>query len=396
MCLLIFAVAQCARAQRAITLAWEPNDEPDLAGYFIHYGLASGAYSTKTNVGLRTTNTISGLLEGLTYYFAVTAYNTAGLESEPSNEITNRPNRRPVLSVPDHCHPVNVGQPLIVTNTASDQDVPSQTLTFSVAGPPFARARINPASGIFTWWPAPQFAGSTQYFTITVTDDGSPPASETKSFCAIINDYFAVEVGSMITRVREDADMPLTLLSSAAVTNLCFTLQYPENRLANLSLVYLNPLLCSGTITPVSSNIASLCFNTCPGQALVGAQTIAFMRVTTLVQNSGFVPFRILAAAAAGPAARPISHVATPQPRGVVIANEPLLEADQGTNGTILLTVYGKPGVTYQILSATNIWPMPTWQSTARIVLPGLFHQLQLPTSTQLDYFFSAREVQGQ
>jgi len=71
-----------------VTLAWDANSEVDLAGYRLYYGLGSGQYDEIIDVGNVTTNTVTGLEAGLTYYFVVTAYNTAGLESDPSNEVS--------------------------------------------------------------------------------------------------------------------------------------------------------------------------------------------------------------------------------------------------------------------------------------------------------------------
>jgi len=77
------------RADQSVTLAWDPNPEPDVSGYKIHYGNASRNYPYSTNVGNVTTATVYGLQEGLVYFFAVTAHNTSGLESDYSNEVTN-------------------------------------------------------------------------------------------------------------------------------------------------------------------------------------------------------------------------------------------------------------------------------------------------------------------
>ncbi|MGH9163017.1 MAG: hypothetical protein ACRD2X_23895, partial [Vicinamibacteraceae bacterium] len=46
-----------------------------------------GAYTEVVDVGNRTTFSVGGLTEGRIYYFAVKAYNTAGLVSGPSNEV---------------------------------------------------------------------------------------------------------------------------------------------------------------------------------------------------------------------------------------------------------------------------------------------------------------------
>jgi hypothetical protein len=70
-----------------VTLAWDANTEADLAGYKIYFGTASRSYGAPIVIGTQTTYTITGLASG-TYYFAVTAYNTAGLESSFSNEVS--------------------------------------------------------------------------------------------------------------------------------------------------------------------------------------------------------------------------------------------------------------------------------------------------------------------
>jgi hypothetical protein len=72
-----------------VTLAWDANSEPDVAGYKIHYGPTSRTYSFVVEAGNVTTHTISNLQEGLTYFFAATAYSSAGLESDFSEEVSH-------------------------------------------------------------------------------------------------------------------------------------------------------------------------------------------------------------------------------------------------------------------------------------------------------------------
>ncbi len=57
-----------------------------MAGYSIYYGTASRIYTNKISIGNGTSVTITNLVEGITYYFAATAYDDAGLESPFSNE----------------------------------------------------------------------------------------------------------------------------------------------------------------------------------------------------------------------------------------------------------------------------------------------------------------------
>jgi len=72
----------------ALTIAWNPNSEPDIAGYRVQYGTSSGTYTNEVDAGNATLKTIANLTSGIRYYFIVLAYNTAGEESAPSTEVS--------------------------------------------------------------------------------------------------------------------------------------------------------------------------------------------------------------------------------------------------------------------------------------------------------------------
>ena len=75
----------------SLTLTWAANKEPDLAGYKIYVGTASGTYNFPGSafvIGTVTSYTISNLPNGQTYFFAMTAYNSAGNESLLSAEVS--------------------------------------------------------------------------------------------------------------------------------------------------------------------------------------------------------------------------------------------------------------------------------------------------------------------
>ena len=73
----------------AVDLTWDANTEPDLAGYKIYYGTASGNYSDSIDVGNTTQCTLTGLGEGVTYYIAATAYDVNTNESGYSVELVH-------------------------------------------------------------------------------------------------------------------------------------------------------------------------------------------------------------------------------------------------------------------------------------------------------------------
>ena len=85
--MLLLRASLVSGAAGTVTLAWDPNTEPNLAGYNLYYGRTSGSYAHRIPLGIETTHTVSNLAPGTLYYFVVTAVNMAGLESEPSNEI---------------------------------------------------------------------------------------------------------------------------------------------------------------------------------------------------------------------------------------------------------------------------------------------------------------------
>ncbi len=86
--ILLVLVCSTTEAAQSITLAWDPSSDPDIAGYHLYYGPARRKYDRKIDLGNVTTTTISDLADGSAFYFAVTAYNDAALESPPSNEVT--------------------------------------------------------------------------------------------------------------------------------------------------------------------------------------------------------------------------------------------------------------------------------------------------------------------
>jgi hypothetical protein len=86
--LILAALGTTVQAGQSVTLAWNQSTDPTVVGYNIYYGGASGIYTNEFSAGSATNATISGLISGQTYYFAATAYNSLGLESGFSSEMS--------------------------------------------------------------------------------------------------------------------------------------------------------------------------------------------------------------------------------------------------------------------------------------------------------------------
>jgi hypothetical protein len=103
-------------------------------------------------------------------------------------------NTPPVLS-PAANQTMGAGTTLILTNVATDSDVPAQTLTFSLPTAP-TNAVINTNSGVLTWRPLVSQANTTNLFTVMVADNGTPSLSATQSFVVTVTNLMKPMISS--------------------------------------------------------------------------------------------------------------------------------------------------------------------------------------------------------
>ena len=140
---LAFLLSSCllettSLASSSVILTWDANPEPDVEGYKIYMGTASGNYSQTNNVGNVVVATLSGLTTGTTYYFVATAYNTSGLESDYSNEISFTPtssatNNPPVISLSASLQAQKEIETAIPSLVISDADAGNGNVTVTLS-----------------------------------------------------------------------------------------------------------------------------------------------------------------------------------------------------------------------------------------------------------------------
>jgi beta-lactamase superfamily II metal-dependent hydrolase len=172
-CTLLALAAASPLHADTVTASWNPNPEPDIAGYTLSYGTQPSTYTTTIDVGKVTSRQVS-LSPGSRYYFVVKAYNTGGAVSAPSQEamvdlrVNNLP---PTLAVPgNQTSAENNSVSLAVT--ASDPE--GQLLSYDATGLPAALG-INRTSGVISGTLTYTSAGS--YVVNVTVSDGSASTS---------------------------------------------------------------------------------------------------------------------------------------------------------------------------------------------------------------------------
>jgi hypothetical protein len=93
----------------------------------------------------------------------------------------NEINRPPVLEPVGH-QTVRVGTTLVVTNIATDPDLPANRLVFNLGPGAPAGSAIDPVAGLLTWTVPVDGEPGTNTLTVRVTDNGAPPLSAEMSF----------------------------------------------------------------------------------------------------------------------------------------------------------------------------------------------------------------------
>jgi len=181
--LLLCAILTPSAAHAAeVNLAWDPNTEPDLAGYKVYYGLGSRNYDYVMDVGNCTSCVVVGLEQGRTYYFAATAVNTANIESDFSNEVSaalSTSNQLPLANAgPDQ----NVNEGVVVTlGGANSSDPEGGALVYSWSQVSGTAVTLSNPSAAQTTFASPNVGpnGETLGFQLTVTDSGGLQSADT-------------------------------------------------------------------------------------------------------------------------------------------------------------------------------------------------------------------------
>ena len=120
---------------------------------------------------------------------------------------------------------VDEGTSFSLAATATDEDLPAQTLTYSLTTAP-SGMQIDPATGIITWTPTEEQGPSDNPVTVEVTDSGTPPASGTQSFNLVVNEVNQAPVLAAIS------DQAVVFGNTLSISAQATDTDFPSNNLA--------------------------------------------------------------------------------------------------------------------------------------------------------------------
>jgi len=123
-------------------------------------------------------------------------------------------NRAPVLpALSDRT--VDEGVQLTMDARATDPDVPANTLVYSLAVGAPVGAKIDAATGLFTWTPSESQGPGIYPITVKVTDGGSPVLGDAKTFVVSVNEVNSPPVVDAIAPQTVDEGQTLSLTARA-------------------------------------------------------------------------------------------------------------------------------------------------------------------------------------
>ncbi len=364
--------------------------DPDLPQQTLTWQLAPGA---PTGLSL---NPATGLLmwtpteaQGPSNYVVRVIVRDNGTPSlSDSNALTivvNEVNRPPVLDAISN-QVAYVLAPLVVRITASDPDIPANTLRFSLDPGAPAGARIDPATGLFTWMPTRAQAASSNTITIRVTDNGLPTLSDTKTFTVIVPDYLEAIMGSTAVLAGQTGAVTIAIDATAPVTNVNFTLDVPVARLTSFTLAPPAPPLASATLQQTGPTEFRVSFQTLGGQTLSGLQTISTLNFRAVTNGAfAFVPLNVSGVSAHQPNGVALARTLSSDGRVVFIDGTPLVEASSD-GAQLQLTIYASPGPSYTLQCTPTLTP-PLWFPIWTGPISNLFQVITFPATNRTSFY---------
>jgi hypothetical protein len=263
------------------------------------------------------------------------------------------------------------------TLRATDTDIPTNTITYSLGPNAPATATLDAQSGVYRWTPPLEAAGSSNLITVFATDNGVPPLTATQQFSITVPHFIQLTLGMTNLFAGQIGSVPVRVVSSAPWRVLSFDLEIPPGVLGQLGVSNVVSPFTATTIAPVDSTHLRLAFINDVGHELQGTQQLASLNFTAVPITSASVPLVPQDFSGLLADGTPFQTTLADAGRVIVIADHPILEALTPVSNRHQLLFYGNPGVTYEVQTATNLTPPILWRPLTQVVLSNIVQTVE-------------------
>jgi K+-transporting ATPase c subunit len=204
--------------------------DPDIPVQVLSFGLSGAPSGATIDVTTGAFSWTPGETQGpASYTFTVIVSDGTLSDSQEVTINVNEVNSQPSLSAIANQTASEHTAFTSTTPSASDSDIPTNTLTFSASGLP-GWASINSETGVITGTPGESDGGTSNTIIVTVQDNGSPVMSASQTFTlsvletntaptlTMISDQYATEhvAFTSISPSSSDSDLPVQTLTYSA------------------------------------------------------------------------------------------------------------------------------------------------------------------------------------
>jgi len=282
--------------------------------------------------------------------------------------IVREVNQPPVLA-PIADATIDEGELLLITNVVTDPDLPRNHITFSLGPGAPDGAAIDATTGLFRWQPNDLQGPSTNLIAVIATDDGQPPLSATRQFTVIVRDVLSaltISLGSTNLMRGETSSVPITLISSADLTGVGFTINLDPTQITNLAV---RGVAAEAKVDHISTPGGQHTFWFTLDNTLrtVDQRVLAWLDFQAVPQtHSALLPLRPSPPTATRASGLPVGTTDTQGGIVVIVGAEPVLTATRGT--PLAVTLYGSPPQSCVLQTAAGL-VSPQWQDQMTLTL---------------------------
>lgn len=210
-----------AAAAATVELTWDPNPEPNIAGYIVFYGTSSGQYTVSVDVGNHTSFRFVTPDPSSRYYLAVRAYNVSGMQSGFSAEVsTSNPSASELTGITSSSpiaaplaltslkaslrSPQAVGTSIMLTASATGGTAPHQFKWLISNGKGWSVARGWSTSNKHAWTPTTNTKYTVMVWARSATSGRDAPEGPNADGSI----PYTITPGVAVTRLRADKPAP--------------------------------------------------------------------------------------------------------------------------------------------------------------------------------------------